>query len=119
MLSKQSCLAKTLLNDNSSTTAKQAQNDVAKKLVEVLDQQFQSFKQSIFLHIDWFNCRFWSNEKLYQRVEEIKEFASHIAIPLAETSLHNFNIQKKSEKSSNCIQLNLPKADPCSFWKKH
>ena len=68
----------TLLNDDPSTAAMKACN-----AVEVLDEQFQSFHQSIFLHISWFNPEFWGDEDLDQEVKETKQFVSHLATPLA------------------------------------
>ena len=73
------------LNESFLNKARKWRKDLANRLMEKMQERFQSFQNPLFDHINWLDSKVWEDERRH-RNESLKYLANHFKATLEKAS---------------------------------
>lgn len=107
----------THVNEETICAGKKVRESAAQKIVNTLEQRFESLNENIFSLMNWCDPKNWTDEKDYG-LDELTKFASHFEIPLAMTTYDSEKVRLEWRNFRRYVSLNLPGKEARILWKK-
>ena len=103
------------LDEASVTHSLNAKSDVISELKVLLERKFADFKSPIFKSMEWFDPKYWTNDKSYG-YKEIKDFIEIFRPTI--TGLNEIQVFKEWKMFKTFVLANYTGVDPRSLWEK-
>ena len=95
-----------LLKEETVMVGKSVSRVAAEEIIEMLKERFQSLDEEIFYLMKQRNL-----ENCTDDIDEIKEFASHLRVPLSSIAYDETKVRLKLRKLPCHVSLNLPRKE--------